>query len=293
MLIGNIRLVVVLLCLNFIVSNILAQDTLSQAELKTVLRSVAHQTLLQAGDSTSRVLPLEKVNDAYIISFESEFAFTPDSIMKLFGREAKRKGFPQHFVVEAIACESDFVVHSFVINQEDQSNILACKQRNLPEDCYQLRVSILEKEIELKEMSTANKGETSYLLLLVLIVLSGVLILFNWWFNQRKVKRIKQNSHLIRIGQIQFDSLNTELLIDDQRFELTAKEGELLMLLYEKVNKTIERDVILNRVWGDEGDYVGRTLDVFISKLRKKLEADSKVKIVNIRGVGYKMVVNQ
>ena len=56
------------------------------------------------------------------------------------------------------------------------------------------------------------------------------------------------------------------------------------------VNTTVERDVILNMVWGDEGDYVGRTLDVFISKLRKKLEADSSVKIVNIRGVGYKLV---
>jgi DNA-binding response OmpR family regulator len=54
----------------------------------------------------------------------------------------------------------------------------------------------------------------------------------------------------------------------------------------------VERDEILNKVWGDDGDYVGRTLDVFISKLRKKLEADACVKIVNIRGVGYKLVVD-
>ena len=54
----------------------------------------------------------------------------------------------------------------------------------------------------------------------------------------------------------------------------------------------MERDVILNMVWGDEGDYIGRTVDVFISKLRKKLEFDSKVKIVNVRGVGYKLVMD-
>jgi len=58
------------------------------------------------------------------------------------------------------------------------------------------------------------------------------------------------------------------------------------------VNTTVEREVILNIVWGDEGDYVGRTLDVFISKLRKKLEVDSSIKIVNIRGVGYKLVTD-
>ena len=63
------------------------------------------------------------------------------------------------------------------------------------------------------------------------------------------------------------------------------------MLLYQKANTTVERDIILNKVWGDEGDYVGRTLDVFISKLRKKLETDSTIKIVNIRGVGYKLVI--
>ena len=62
-------------------------------------------------------------------------------------------------------------------------------------------------------------------------------------------------------------------------------------MLYEKLNETVEKEVILKEVWGDEGDYVGRTLDVFISKLRKKLEADPNVKIVNIRGVGYKLVV--
>jgi len=49
----------------------------------------------------------------------------------------------------------------------------------------------------------------------------------------------------------------------------------------------------LANVWGDQGDYVGRTLDVFISKLRKKLEADTNVRIVNIRGVGYKLVLGE
>ena len=53
----------------------------------------------------------------------------------------------------------------------------------------------------------------------------------------------------------------------------------------------LEREVILKTVWGDDGDYIGRTLDVFISKLRKKLEANTNLKIVNIRGVGYKLVI--
>jgi DNA-binding response OmpR family regulator len=65
------------------------------------------------------------------------------------------------------------------------------------------------------------------------------------------------------------------------------------LLLHSSANSTLERECILRAVWGDEGDYVGRTLDVFISKLRKKLDADSSLKIVNVRGVGYKLILNQ
>jgi DNA-binding response OmpR family regulator len=62
-------------------------------------------------------------------------------------------------------------------------------------------------------------------------------------------------------------------------------------LLHASVNITVERDVLLKNVWGDEGAYVGRTLDVFISKLRKKLEADPSIRIVNVRGIGYKLIL--
>jgi DNA-binding response OmpR family regulator len=75
--------------------------------------------------------------------------------------------------------------------------------------------------------------------------------------------------------------------------ELTSKEADLLLVLHESANKTVEREMILKRVWGDEGDYVGRTLDVFISKLRKRLEFDPSIKIINTRGVGYKLAVSK
>jgi DNA-binding response OmpR family regulator len=81
-------------------------------------------------------------------------------------------------------------------------------------------------------------------------------------------------------------------LIGDQKIELTNKEADLLLLLHKTVNEAVTREVILNMVWGDEGDYVGRTLDVFISKLRKKLATNPSAKIITIRGVGYKLVID-
>ena len=102
-----------------------------------------------------------------------------------------------------------------------------------------------------------------------------------------------RNKHRIKLGKYLFDKRNSMLILKEQKIELTSKEADLLLLLYNAINTTIERDEILNKVCGDEGDYIGRTLDVFISKLRKKLDADPSIKFVNVRGVGYKLIVDE
>lgn len=93
------------------------------------------------------------------------------------------------------------------------------------------------------------------------------------------------------MGSFQFDPQQMKLIRDGETHELTGKETELLQQLYQCVNEVVEKEALLKQVWGDEGDYIGRTLDVFISRLRKKLEADPSVRILNIRGVGYKLVI--
>ena len=108
----------------------------------------------------------------------------------------------------------------------------------------------------------------------------------------RKKHNLKNDPNMISIGEYLFDTRNMNLSFADKKVELTSKEADLLLLLHKEANTTVEREKILRMVWGDEGDYVGRTLDVFISKLRRKLEADSNIKIVNTRGVGYKLVMN-
>lgn len=62
-------------------------------------------------------------------------------------------------------------------------------------------------------------------------------------------------------------------------------------MLFLHLNETLERELLLNAIWSDEGSYIGRTLDVYISKLRKKLECDEKIKILNVRGIGYRLVI--
>ena len=107
-----------------------------------------------------------------------------------------------------------------------------------------------------------------------------------------KKKSPQLDTDLIQIGQYAFDQKRMSLKLKTKSIELSSKESELLFLLFSNENKTLEREHILNVVWGDEGNYVGRTLDVFISKLRKKLEEDPSIKIINVRGIGYRFVIN-
>lgn len=70
---------------------------------------------------------------------------------------------------------------------------------------------------------------------------------------------------------------------------LTKKENKILSILCKHMNQVVARDIVLNAVWGQDDYFVGRSLDVFITKLRKYLKADPNVKIVNVHGVGFKL----
>lgn len=93
------------------------------------------------------------------------------------------------------------------------------------------------------------------------------------------------------IGNFNFDPLN--YILHSETFEkvLTKKEAGILKLLCENQGRVIERNLITNMVWGDDNYFVGRSLDVFITKLRKYLSEDSRINIANIHGVGFKLEV--
>jgi DNA-binding response OmpR family regulator len=73
--------------------------------------------------------------------------------------------------------------------------------------------------------------------------------------------------------------------------ELTAKENKLLLIFARSPNAVIERTRLQKEIWEDEGVIVGRSLDMFISKLRKKLETDPSIQLINIHGKGYRLEV--
>jgi len=94
------------------------------------------------------------------------------------------------------------------------------------------------------------------------------------------------------LGAFTFDHRNLVLSHPDGERKLTKKEAEVLRLLCMHQDQVLPRELVLNMVWGDDTYFLGRSLDVFISRLRKYLKADPSIQIVNVHGVGFKLVVS-
>jgi len=101
----------------------------------------------------------------------------------------------------------------------------------------------------------------------------------------------KKTQDRFQIGRYTFDAIARELKLDDKTIKLSAIEAKLLQLFCENQNKLVQRDFALNRIWQDENFLKGRSLNVYVSKLRSFLKDDPNIEILNVHGEGYRMVV--
>ena len=102
-----------------------------------------------------------------------------------------------------------------------------------------------------------------------------------------------ENKGIISLGSYELDFQNLRLIHKEEDKKLTKRETAILKLLSENRNKVIERSLVLNLIWGDDNYFNGRSLDVFITKLRKYLKHDEGIQINNIHGVGFKLELNE
>ena len=102
-------------------------------------------------------------------------------------------------------------------------------------------------------------------------------------------KKSKESS-VYHIGRFVFDTQKQLLTIGDKQTKLTTKENELLALLCSHANEILQRDFALKTIWIDDNYFNARSMDVYITKLRKHLKDDDQIEIINIHGKGYKLI---
>jgi len=270
-------------------------DFVSAKEL-IVMRQIGHEILLSARDSSSRVLPVEKLEEnKYRIAFASTIQFTPDSIVRIIQNAVETNKLPGDYIVNVVECQKNQVIFAYAILQTEQKSIVPCQGRPQPKACYSIIITF-----KTTGLSAVNKNYLTKAggLAALLLVLSGLAI----GYRQKSAdKSIVQEAPVvspagtntvISIGGYKFHTDKQYLECNTEQIPLSETESKLLYILASKPNSLIERSV-LQKVWEDEGVIVDRSLDMFISKLRKKIQSDSAVRLVNIHGKGYKLEINR
>ena len=282
---GKTKYVIALLLL-VLISLVFFVNTNSDFDLsrrEVLLRRIGHEILLQSGDSTSRVLPIKKIaENEYQISFEKEFSFVTDSLVNTTQRLLAKDYYVTDYVVNVINCDNSSVAYGYAISKNKKEDILACVGRKQPIACYKINIKFKPSDVV-----TANYRY--YLVGLAFLLLIGFIF---WKLKPKKQLSKIDNNKLFTFGSVVFDAQKRQLEINKETTDLTATETRLLLIFASSPNETIERSRLQKEIWEDEGVIVGRSLDMFISKLRKKLELDPNINIVAVRGKGYKLEVN-
>jgi DNA-binding winged helix-turn-helix (wHTH) protein len=260
-------------------------DDFNIARREVLLRKIGDELLLQSGDRTSRVLPVKKIaENEYQISFENELTFKPDSLVNTTRRLLAQDPLAHDYVVNVLNRGSSGVAYGYAISKNKKNDIVACRGRVQPKASY-----LIDVKFKPTIISIAKHG---YLLgSLPLLAFVGLI-----FFRSAKPRKTSpgdsQHTSMINFGSVLFDANNRKLIINENTIELTGTETRLLRIFASSPNETIARSRLQKEIWEDEGVIVGRSLDMFISKLRKKLEVDPNINIVVIRGKGYKLEIN-
>lgn len=252
--------------------------------VKVSLRDVGHQLLLSNQDSTSLVLPvIELEASKYKLSFSNNILFEPGDLVAITQKSFQKGLLPDYYLVEVVQCEDGEVAYSYEMKYEEEKSIIPCSGRVLPLGCYTIEVQFINRRL-----SFSNQNIFLYLIISIAFV-----FLLDFFILNKKQKNTEEfNGEFASIGSFKFYPDQNKLVKQAIEISLSKKECELLEIFIANPNQIIKRDELTKRVWEDNGVIVGRSLDTYISKLRKKLKDDESIKLTNVHGVGYKLEVN-
>jgi DNA-binding winged helix-turn-helix (wHTH) protein len=255
-----------------------------------VMRKIGHRILQYTGDSTSRVMPVTQpaINE-FLIPFETSFTFRPDSLVRIIDEIIKAHSLLPDYIVNVTECKKGTVLFGYAMLGSQQTEIVSCNGREQP---------VLNYCINIKFREEKKNTALPYWISSISLLLAGVLLWMVWLYKKKKtilpVETVTANTHTsaVTIGNYLFYPEQLLLVFNNEKIGLTNKESKLLSIFAEHPNQIVDRTKLQKEVWEDEGVIVGRSLDVFISRLRKKLEKDADVQLVTVHGKGYKLEIS-
>lgn len=256
------------------------QEPLQADRINLALRRTADGLLRHAGDSTSRIPAIEQTApNIWRVRLEQSFSY--EELPAILQASLDLHGIDQPYEVAVRRCKDtiiDLGYHQFDFLRD---SVVPCGGREISQECHFIEVTFLHS------VATPPSGPyRSWIWLLVLA--EGVVI---WFLFRRKASPATASTakNELVFGQSRLHVDGQILTSGDVKQNLTFRETKLLRLFVEHADQLLEREVILQQVWEDEGILVGRSVDVFVSRLRKKLAVDPTVVIATVHGVGYRL----
>ncbi len=255
------------------------------------LRQAGHQLLILMGDHTSAIPPVRQLaENEFELRLENNFEY--DSLPALLTKAFADFGITENFQLAVKNCQTDELVLGFN-SQAILGGMPACRGRDQLSDCNNISVTFPH----LDGFGTSDKW------LQIALGAISILLLLRLLFFRKKEKEIinavsenystkeKEVDGILKIGNSKLDVKNQLFRQGSFQKELTFREAKLFHFFATHPNQLLEREQILNEVWGDEGVIVGRSLDVFVSRIRKMIADDISLKIKTVHGVGYRLEV--
>lgn len=252
---------------------------------KIALRDSGNKLLLSVGDSSSLIMPVIELDEnTFELFFQNKLHIEPGSLVSILGRSLVDSNLPDSYIVEVIDMGSGEVSYSYEAKSDIEESIIPCIGRNLPFDNYKIKIHFTGD----RPVLVLDKNYSLLPLMFIGFIGCGLLYWKNGKHNASKVTV----SPFSKIGNYRFYQGQNKLVKGNNTIELTAKECELISIFSEKPNQIIKRDLLIKEVWEDNGVFVNRSLDTFISKIRKKFQDDDSINIVTVHGVGYKLEIS-
>ncbi|GHB63046.1 helix-turn-helix domain-containing protein [Persicitalea jodogahamensis] len=257
-----------------------------EQNINLALRRTAHHLLTAAGDSTSGISPVQHP-DAVTYSIRLERAFDYDQIPDLLHESLHLHGVQDSYDVAVLDC-ADGVLRLGYSHLDLKEKAIPCVGRQQEAGCRNLLITFKKP---------SQQSGTRWWAGLFGFLLAGISGLV-WYRVARSRDKApvpaSATDHLaevIQFGRTTFHPADQSLNAAGVQHPLTYRETKLLRLFATHPNQLLERELILKLVWEDEGIIVGRSVDVFVSRLRKLLRSDPTVSISSVHGVGYRLEV--
>ncbi|MEM9261016.1 MAG: winged helix-turn-helix domain-containing protein, partial [Bacteroidota bacterium] len=194
-------------------------------------------------------------------------------------------GLQRDYSLTLVSCTDGEILIGYLWSQARQASSPACSEREQLEDCYNLSLLFPTAAV-----STPSRSTTLSWILGGILTLLCLFLLAAFW-PQGKPILVGESAPLTEVhlsSQTSFNPGAQTLTLPGKLETLTYREAKLLTYFIDHPNEVLSRETIHDAVWGEEGLLVGRSLDVFVSRLRKKLKPDTQLSIMTVHGVGYK-----